>query len=168
MSSGLRTRDGFVDFGNFEATGIVVSLAAGANAVLIRERLELGAVDTTAIASQGDFSVNGLLVKMTMRYRPGRRNRPGIPPAGGDRPPVRTPSYAPCPARRPTSVSGPTAAPAPAITSTGPVRVSGDRGTALSFGVIASPDDRAYLPPRIVRTKLRHARHDRRGPIPGE
>lgn len=64
----LLTRRGFVDIGNFEATGTVVSLAAGANAVLVRERLELGAVYTTVIASQRDFSANGLLVKMVMRY----------------------------------------------------------------------------------------------------
>lgn len=65
---GLLTRRGFVDYGNFESTGNVVSLAAGANAVVIREKLELGAVYTTVIASQRDFSANGLLVKMTMRY----------------------------------------------------------------------------------------------------
>ena len=49
---GLPTRRGFIDMGNFEATGTVVSLAAGVNAVLIRERLEIGAVYTTVIASQ--------------------------------------------------------------------------------------------------------------------
>jgi hypothetical protein len=65
---GLRTRTGFVDFGNFEAAGTVVSMAAGVNAVLVRERLELGAVYTTVIASERDFSANGLLVKMTLRY----------------------------------------------------------------------------------------------------
>ena len=64
----LTTRRGFFDFGNFEATGTVVSLAAGANAVLVRERLELGAVYTTVIASQRNIGVNGLLVKMTLRY----------------------------------------------------------------------------------------------------
>lgn len=64
----LRTRRGFIDFGNFESTGNIVSLAAGANAVLIRERVELGAVYTTVVASQRDFSANGLLVKMTLRY----------------------------------------------------------------------------------------------------
>lgn len=68
VDAGLVTRRGFVDFGNFEAAGTVVSLAAGVNAVLVRERLELGAVYTTVIGSQRDFSANGLLVKMSMRY----------------------------------------------------------------------------------------------------
>ncbi len=68
LDLGLPTRDGFIDMGNFEATGTVVSLAAGVNAVLIRERLEIGAVYTTVIASQRDFSANGVMVKMTLRY----------------------------------------------------------------------------------------------------
>jgi hypothetical protein len=65
---GLTTRQGFFDFGNFESTGTVVSLAAGANAVVVRERFEIGAVYTTVIGSQRDISVNGLIVKMTLRY----------------------------------------------------------------------------------------------------
>jgi hypothetical protein len=67
-SFGLTTRRGFVDFGNFEATGTVVTLAAGANAVLIRERLEVGAAYVTVIASQRDFAANGVICKMTLRY----------------------------------------------------------------------------------------------------
>jgi hypothetical protein len=65
---GLPTRRGFIDLGNFEATGNVVSLAAGANVVLIPERLEIGAVYTTVIGSQRDFDATGLLVKMTIRF----------------------------------------------------------------------------------------------------
>jgi hypothetical protein len=65
---GLPTRRGFIDLGNFEATGNVVSLAAGLNAVLIPERLEIGAVYTTVIGARRDFDANGLLVKMTLRY----------------------------------------------------------------------------------------------------
>src|SRR5262249_1511358 len=68
VSPRLLTRRGFVDFGGFEATGNTVSLAAGANAVLIREKLELSAVYTTLIGSQRDVSADGLLVKLTMRY----------------------------------------------------------------------------------------------------
>jgi hypothetical protein len=68
VSFGLPTRRGFIDFDNFEATGNIVTLAAGANAVLIPERLEVGAVYTTAIATQRDFDVNGLLVKIMLRY----------------------------------------------------------------------------------------------------
>jgi hypothetical protein len=65
---GLTTRRGFTDLGNFEATGNIVSVAAGANAVLVPERLEIGAVYTTPIATQGDFNANGIIVKMTIRY----------------------------------------------------------------------------------------------------
>jgi hypothetical protein len=62
------TRRGFIDLGNFESEGNLVSLAAAANAVLIPGRLELGAVSSTVIALQHDFEVNGLLVKMMLRY----------------------------------------------------------------------------------------------------
>jgi hypothetical protein len=68
VSFGLPTRRGFIDLDNFEAEGNLVSLAAGANAVLIPERLEVGAVYTTVIAAQRNFDANGLIVKMTFRY----------------------------------------------------------------------------------------------------
>jgi hypothetical protein len=67
-SFGLQTREGFIDFGNFESSGNVVSLAVGANAVLVKEKLEVGAVYSTVIASQHNLDVNGLLVKMMWRY----------------------------------------------------------------------------------------------------
>jgi hypothetical protein len=65
---GLTTRRGFVDLNSFEATGNIVTMAAGANAVIVPERLEIGAVYTKVIASQRDFDANGLIVKMTFRY----------------------------------------------------------------------------------------------------
>jgi hypothetical protein len=68
INFGLNTRVGFIDFGNFESQGNLVSLAVGANAVLIPERLEIGAVYTTVIASQSNFQANGMMVKMTLRY----------------------------------------------------------------------------------------------------
>jgi hypothetical protein len=68
VSFGLPTRRGFIDFDNFEATGNVVTLAAGANAVLVPERLGFGAVHTAVIGSQGNFDANGLIVKMMLRY----------------------------------------------------------------------------------------------------
>lgn len=68
VSFGLPTRRGFIDFDTFEASGNIVALAAGANAVLIPERLEFGAVYTTAIATQRNFDFNGLIVKMVLRY----------------------------------------------------------------------------------------------------
>jgi hypothetical protein len=40
----------------------------GANAVLVPERLEIGAVYTTVIASQRNLDVNGLVVKVTLRF----------------------------------------------------------------------------------------------------
>jgi hypothetical protein len=58
----------FFSFGNFEGSGNIVSLAAGFNAVLRPNRLELGAVYITSIAAQNDFGFNGLLLKMILRY----------------------------------------------------------------------------------------------------
>ncbi len=62
------TRFGFFDFSNFESSGNILTLAAGANAVLVRDRLELGAVYSTPLATQRNFDFNGLLVKMVIRY----------------------------------------------------------------------------------------------------
>jgi hypothetical protein len=64
----LPTRRGYIDLNNFSATGNILSLAAGFNAVLIPSRLEFGAVYTTPIATQRDFNFNGLLVKLVYRY----------------------------------------------------------------------------------------------------
>jgi hypothetical protein len=68
ISFGLPSRHGFIDLGNFEAEGDVVSMAIGANAVLKPERLEIGAVYITVISSQHNFDADGLLVKMTLRF----------------------------------------------------------------------------------------------------
>jgi hypothetical protein len=65
---GLTTRRGFIDFGNVESSGNVVTLAAGANAVIVPERLEFGMVYTTTLATQNGLNVNGLIAKMTIRY----------------------------------------------------------------------------------------------------
>src|SRR5262245_17759758 len=64
----LPTRLGTVDFDNFASTGNIVTLAVGANAVIVRDRLELGAVYTTVLASQRNFDLNALIVKMTLRF----------------------------------------------------------------------------------------------------
>ena len=58
----------FFDLGTFEGSGNVVALAAGFNAVLVPEKLEFGAVYITSVATQRDFSFNGVLLKMVMRY----------------------------------------------------------------------------------------------------
>jgi len=64
----LPTRDGFLDFGNFSATGNIVTLAVGANAVLVPSKLEVGAVYTTPLYTRRDFDFDGLLVKLVYRY----------------------------------------------------------------------------------------------------
>lgn len=68
VAFGLNTRAGFIDFGNFDTEGNVVTLAAGLNAVVVPERLEIGAAYTTVIASEHNFEANGLIVKMVLRY----------------------------------------------------------------------------------------------------
>jgi len=68
VSFGLPTRSGFIDFGDLEAEGNVLTMAAGANVVLIPERLEFGAVYSTLLASQHNVDLNGFIVKMTLRY----------------------------------------------------------------------------------------------------
>jgi hypothetical protein len=68
VSLDLPTRFGFFDFGDFETTGNLVNLAAGANAVLIPSKLEVGAVYETTIVAQHHFNMNGFLVKLTLRY----------------------------------------------------------------------------------------------------
>jgi hypothetical protein len=59
---------GFFDFGTFEGTGNIVTMAVGANAVLVPSRLEVGAVYTTALSTTHNFDFNGLLLKLTYRY----------------------------------------------------------------------------------------------------
>ena len=61
-------RHGVIDLGTFESAGNSLTLAVGANAILIPGKLELGAVYIRPIASQGYFDTNGMLVKMTYRY----------------------------------------------------------------------------------------------------
>jgi hypothetical protein len=56
------------NFGTFEASGNILSLAAGVNTVLVPHRLELGAVYTGSLSSTRNFAFNGLLVKMVYRY----------------------------------------------------------------------------------------------------
>jgi hypothetical protein len=68
VSFDLPTRRGFFDFGGFESSGNIVVLSAGANAVIQRDRLELGAVYFTPIASQHGFDCNGLLVRLNIRF----------------------------------------------------------------------------------------------------
>jgi hypothetical protein len=66
--SNLSNRLGFFDFGTFQATGNIVTMAPGFNAVIIPEKVEFGAVYLTVLGSQRHFDMNGLLLKLTLRY----------------------------------------------------------------------------------------------------
>lgn len=65
---GLPTERGYLDLGTFQSTGNIVTMAAGANAVLIRNKLEIGAVYTFPVFSERSLSFDGLLVKAVYRY----------------------------------------------------------------------------------------------------
>jgi hypothetical protein len=65
------TRDfapGLIELGQFDATGGNFTVAPGFNAVLVQDRLELGAIYETPIWSQRGFNFNSLLVKMIVRF----------------------------------------------------------------------------------------------------
>jgi hypothetical protein len=64
----LPARRGFFNFGNFDTSGNILTMAVGANAVLVPQKLECGAVYLTSLATQRDFNVNGLLVKMVFYF----------------------------------------------------------------------------------------------------
>jgi hypothetical protein len=64
----LPTRHGYIDLNNFDSSGNIVTLSAGVNFVLIRDRLEFVGCYTTSLATQNNFNVNGLLAKMILRY----------------------------------------------------------------------------------------------------
>ena len=64
----IATRRGVIDLGTVNASGNLVTVAPGFNAVLIRDRLEFGAVYETPISAQHNYKFNSVLVKMTMRY----------------------------------------------------------------------------------------------------
>jgi hypothetical protein len=68
VSLDLPARRGFFNLDNFEVSGNILTMAVGANAVLVPEKLEVGAVYLTSIATQRDFNVNGLMVKIVYRY----------------------------------------------------------------------------------------------------
>lgn len=59
---------GFFDLGNFESTGNIVTVAAGFDAVLVQEKLEIGVVYSTPIASQHGFDFDAVTVRTTLRY----------------------------------------------------------------------------------------------------
>jgi hypothetical protein len=64
----LPVRHGVIDLGTFDSSGNLLDIAVGANAVLVPNKLELGAVYVRPIAAQYHFDFNGLLVKMVYRF----------------------------------------------------------------------------------------------------
>jgi hypothetical protein len=64
----LPARHDVFNLGTFTSSSTFVELAAGANFVVVPGKLEFGAVYTRPIASQDNFTFNGLLVKMVFRY----------------------------------------------------------------------------------------------------
>ena len=64
----LPLRRGFLNLDNFSSTGNTISVVAGANAVLIKGRLEFGAGYDTPISTQRHFSANGVIAKLVIRY----------------------------------------------------------------------------------------------------
>ena len=53
---------------NFQSYLAGIPGLGGANAVLVPEKLEFGAVYLTSLAVQRDFAVNGLMVKIVYRF----------------------------------------------------------------------------------------------------
>jgi len=59
---------GLIEIGRFDGTGGMFTVAPGFNAVLVQDRLEVGAIYETPIWSQHNFNFNSLLVKMIIRF----------------------------------------------------------------------------------------------------
>lgn len=59
---------GFFNLGRFDNAGSMLTVAPGFNAVIVHNRLELGAVYQTPIYSDQNFRFHELLVKMVLRY----------------------------------------------------------------------------------------------------
>jgi hypothetical protein len=62
------TRRGFIDFATVNATGDILTIAPGFNAVLVQDRLEVGVVYQTPIASEHHLHYNEVLMKMIIRF----------------------------------------------------------------------------------------------------
>jgi hypothetical protein len=59
---------GLIEIDRFNGVGGLFTVAPGFNAVLVQDRLEIGAVYQTPIWSRRDFNFNSLLVKMIWRF----------------------------------------------------------------------------------------------------
>jgi hypothetical protein len=62
------TRRGFIDFGAVHATGALLTVAPGFNAVLVPDRLEIGVIYETPIASEHNLHFQEVLTKMIIRF----------------------------------------------------------------------------------------------------
>lgn len=59
---------GLIEIDRFDGVGGLFNVAPGFNAVLVQDRVELGAVYQTPIWSRRDFNFNSMLVKMIIRF----------------------------------------------------------------------------------------------------
>lgn len=64
----LDTIRGFTNLGRFDQAGGILTIAPGVNAVIIQNRLEIGAVYETPLYSEKDLWFHSMLVKMILRY----------------------------------------------------------------------------------------------------
>jgi len=65
------TRDfapGLIEIDRFDNTGGIFAVSPGFNAVLVQDRLEVGAVYSTAIWARHGFNFNSMLAKMIIRF----------------------------------------------------------------------------------------------------
>jgi hypothetical protein len=62
------TRRGFIDFATVNATGDILTVAPGFNGLLVQDRLEVGVVYQTPIASEHHLHYNEVLMKMIIRF----------------------------------------------------------------------------------------------------
>ena len=68
INLGLPARHGIIDLGGFSASDSILSIAVGANAVLIPGKLEFGAVYILPITAEDRFDFNAFLVKLTYHF----------------------------------------------------------------------------------------------------
>ena len=59
---------GVIDLGTFSSTGNILTVAVGADAVIVPGKLEFGAVYIRPVTAQNHFESNSVLVKLTLRY----------------------------------------------------------------------------------------------------
>jgi hypothetical protein len=59
---------GLIEIDRFDGTGGIFAVSPGFNAVLVQDKLEVGAVYSTPIWSRHDFNFNSMLVKMIIRF----------------------------------------------------------------------------------------------------